>query len=406
MVWIWSLNHPISKAFEAGESAEEEQGQRAEAIAERFQYEYDMLKDPHTGKIPEDIFKQEMAQAMRIPLAGSFQTLNGNLNRTLLGLNGPSSNIYLPAGPTNMGGRTRVFAFDKRYNGSTNKVMISGSVSGGILRSADGGQNWSLVTPDQQIHNLTSLAQDPRTDSANIWYAGTGEALGNSAGANGTAFYLGNGIFKSRDNGATWTALASTQSSIESFNSPFDMVHRIVVNPVNGDIYAACQSVIERSQDGGATWRIVKGTFGGGTYNGFTDVAVTNTGKVYIAFHLHAAVTTDRGVWESPSGDPGSFTAIAGNATDIPAGFKQNTGTSNWGRVMLQLAPSNNQILYVLYENGLSQSGTTPVAEADLFKADYSTGLAVWTNLSANMPDMPGNNKSGTDHWLYREDTI
>ena len=406
--WHWnkeSKEHKNKFGMEDAEEEEEENpAKRAEMNAARFQYEYDMLKDPKTGKIPEGIYKAEMEQAMRMPLAGSGRTSVGanGIIRTGYGVNGPTTNTYIAAGPTNVSGRTRALAFDKRFNGTTNKVILSGCVSGGIMRSTDGGANWTLVTPDKQVHNITCFAQDPRAGKEDTWYAGTGESLGNSAGggAGAGAFYLGNGIFKSTDNGASWTALTSTQNgSLFTFDNLFDLVNRIVVNPINGDVYVAAVSVIYRSTNGGTSWTAVKQSSTlGNNVTGNTDVAITKDGsKIYCAFHLK---TVDRGVWQSTTGDAGSWTSIGGSATGNPAGWQVNTSTSTsvtWGRILLQLAPSNDNILYVMYENGQSQASPSFLPEADLFKADFTNGTPVWTNLSSNMPDMPGNNKTGSD---------
>lgn len=405
--WQWSKESKAHKnkfGIEEGEEGEENPAKKAEMNAARFQYEYDMLKDPSTGKIPDGIFKAEMEQAMRMPLAGSGRTsaaANG-IVRTGFGVNGPTTNTYIAAGPTNVSGRTRAIALDKRFNGTTNKVILSGCVSGGIMRSIDGGSSWTLVAPDKQIHNISCFAQDPRVGKEDTWYAGTGESLGNSAsgGSGSGAFYLGNGIFKSSDNGATWAALPSTQNgTIAAFDNLFDLINRIVVNPANGDVYVAAVSVIYRSTNGGTSWIAVKqSTTLGNSITGNTDVAITKDGsKLYCSFHLK---TADRGVWQSSTGDVGTWTLIGGGASDSPAGWQVNTSTSssvNWGRILLQLAPSNDNILYVMYENGASQASPSFLPEADLFKADLTNGTPVWTNLSINMPDMPGGNKTGSD---------
>lgn len=374
----------LERSYAANDEEAENLQNRAAMQSARWQYEFDMLKDPKTGKIPRNAFNEEMIQAFSIPVSAeprSFQ--NGIVSN---GVNTPTSNTYVKAGPNNIGGRTRAFVIDKRFNGTTNQVMIAGSVSGGIMRSADGGATWSLVTPSAQIHSLTALAQDPRTGKEDTWYAGTGESLGNSAGTTG-AFYFGNGIFKSTDNGLTWTALSSTQSTLESFNSAFDIIHKIVVHPITGDVYVAAQNTIQRSKDGGTTWAAVKGALGGNTITGNTDVVIKSDGsKIYAAFHLKNS--SDRGVWESASGDLGTWTAIAGNAAETPAGFKQNTGSSNWGRIKMALAPSNNNILYVIYENGSTVGAST--SEADLFKLETSGATPQWTNLSSFMPTGTG----------------
>ncbi len=374
---------------------------RAEMIGARLQYEYDLIKDPKTGKIPANIFREEMAQAKSLPIAGTRQqaiSSNGMEIRTF-GINTPTTNTYLPAGPNNIGGRTRILAFDKRYNGSSNKVVIAGCVSGGIMRSSDGGNNWTLVTPDQQIHSITTIAQDTRTGFEDTWYAGTGEILGNSASGTG-AFYLGNGIYKSVNNGLSWIALSSTQSGLlVAFDNTFDFVHRIAVNPANGDVFAACHSSIQRSQDGGNTWSIVKGTGSGNSVTGNTDIVINSTGsKLYCAFHLKNAA--DRGVWQSTTGGSGSWTLLGGNVASVPSGWQVNNSSSssvNWGRIIMKIAPSNDDILFVMYENGNSQASPTFAPEADFFKLDVSSGAPNWTNLSGNMPDMPGGNKTGSD---------
>lgn len=404
--WHWNKEQSEHKnkfgMEEFGEDEEENPTKRAEMTAERFRYDNDMLKDPKTGKIPVNIYQLELEQAKLMPIAGNQGRLAGanGIVQTGFGINGPSTNVYQLAGPNNVAGRTRAFAFDQRYNGTTNKVIISGSVSGGLLRSTDGGLNWTLVAPDKQVHNLTCLAQDPSTPDT--WYAGTGESLGNSAsgGSGSGAFYLGNGVYKSIDNGATWSALTSTQGGfIEKFDNVFDLISRIAVNPVNGDVYVACVSTIKKSKDGGTTWTTVKqSTTLGNNVTGNTDIAITKDGsKLFCAFHNN---NSDRGVYQSTTGDLGSWSLIAGGIDNAPAGWKTNQSTNSvdtWGRILLTLAPSNNKILYVLYENGQSQASPSLLPEADLFKADFTSGAPVWTNLSNNVPDMPGGSKEGSD---------
>lgn len=404
-IWHWNKEnkeHRNKFGIEELEEDQESPSQRAEMNAERFRYEFDMLKDPKTGKIPNNIYQLELEQAMRMPLAGNQGRLNTANGIVLsgLGANGPTTNTYQLAGPNNIAGRTRAFAFDLRYNGTTNKVIISGSVSGGLMRSTDGGANWTLVAPDKQIHNLSCLAQDPKTPDT--WYAGTGESLGNSAsgGSGSGAFYLGNGVYKSTDNGASWTALASTQlGSIEVFDNVFDLVNKIAINPVNGDVYVACLGTIKKSKDGGTSWTTVKqSTSLGNNVTGNTDVCVTKDGtKIYCAFHNKS---TDKGVYQSTSGDASTWSLIAGGSDNLPLGWRTNVSTdinNNWGRVLLALAPSNNNILYVMYENGQSQASPSLLPEADLFKADFTSGAPVWTNLSSSVPDMPGGSKDGSD---------
>jgi len=80
-----------------------------------------------------------------------------------------------------------------------------------FFRSEDGGTTWKFVHPTNEVRSVSTIAQDP--SSPDTWYAGTGEAIGVSAGYP-NAFVYGNGIFKSTDNGKTWSALTSTTDNI------------------------------------------------------------------------------------------------------------------------------------------------------------------------------------------------
>jgi photosystem II stability/assembly factor-like uncharacterized protein len=90
-------------------------------------------------------------------------------------------------------------------------ILMTGGVSGGLWRSEDAGQSWSKITKPEDLHSVTCIVQDKRAGRNNIWYYSTGEVRGNSASGPG-AFFTGDGVYKSTDNGLTWTNLASTNS--------------------------------------------------------------------------------------------------------------------------------------------------------------------------------------------------
>ncbi|HCT23614.1 MAG TPA: hypothetical protein DIW54_09885 [Chitinophagaceae bacterium] len=387
------LQPKVEKNLLRSEDEEEESGfYKSVMQAERAAYEYNMLKDPRTGKIPDGIWNAELREAQSAPMkpfrnANDLWVSEAGGTETTAG----ASNNWQEAGPYNVGGRTRVIVFDTRYNGTTNRVILAGSVSSGVMRTEDGGNTWTRVGPDQQIHSLTSLAQDPRPGFQDTWYAGTGEALGNSTSGTG-AFYLGHGIFKSTDNGKTWTPLTSTQGgSLTSFDNAFDLVHKIVVNPANGDIYAACQNTIQRSQNGGTSWTAVMGALGGSSATGNTDVVINSTGtRIYAAFHSRN--TSNRGVWASTTGNSGAWTLLGGNANDTPTGWIVNESTTaTWGRILLHLVPGSENTLYAIYENGKSQASPTLQPELDIFRCNVSDiANPVWTNRSSNAPSISG----------------
>ncbi len=178
--------------------------------------------------------------------------------RSLSGILGfENLDTYIPAGPSNIGGRTRAITYDKRFNNTTNRIILSGCVNGGILRSADAGATWTRVSPENDIHTLTAIVQDPRAGFENTWYAGGGEPYSSSSDAPG-APYLGHGVWKSIDNGLTWNKLTfdipgvpNPPFDLQEFDHPFDFVHRIAINPLNGHVYVAGHRRLIRSTNGG-----------------------------------------------------------------------------------------------------------------------------------------------------------
>ncbi len=111
-------------------------------------------------------------------------------------------------------------------------------------------------------------------------------------------------------------AVQSLQVLPERFDHPFDYVHKIAVNPANGDVYVACHRRIVRSTNEGTTFQTVFGSavtaFAAG---GQGDVVISPTGKIYIAFTGAAPDLALRGVWKSVTGNLNSYTRLAGGQT-------------------------------------------------------------------------------------------
>ncbi|MCX8020813.1 MAG: hypothetical protein N2747_10000 [Chitinophagaceae bacterium] len=349
---------------------EEFEGKGMTDIRGALEFEFNMLKNPATGKIPEGIRELELEQARQI------------LNEQIT-MNGPTSSVYTFQGPENMGGRTRAVAYDVRFNGTTNQIILAGGVSGGVYKSTDNGATWVRKSPIADLHSVTAIVQDPRPGHQDTWYYGTGEWTGNSASASG-APYRGKGVYKSTDNGETWTFLPNSNTGVyESFDHPADYIMNLAVDPTNGNIYMAALNCIYRSTDGGNNWSLVLNgpTFG---TNMPTDILITSTGRLYAAFSGMASGNMD-GVYTSTTGNPGSWTKIAGTGSaSTPSGW--NAGSA-YGRVVLAKAPSNENRIYVLYHNNFTNNCSPAGPEAELFYWDQSA--STWTQIS-NLPDETG----------------
>jgi hypothetical protein len=356
-------------------------------------YEWKMLHDPATGEIPRDIHEKEVALLRSIQsrqsAAGFRQTIN---------------NSYTAAGPSQNGGRTRAVAYDLRNNG----VMLAAGISGGIFRSTDGGATWSFNNPVNDVRIISCIAQDPRPGFQDIWYAGTGELAGSSP-SYPNAQIPGYGVYKSTNNGISWQKLPSTIQGTSNENGfvddIFDMVYNIQVDN-NGIVYVALPSVILRSTDannmitnGGTDWYpSIFELDGLNTPNTpletmITDIVVSKPGvsptRYYAAFTGRNTDSDTAGVWTSTTGTYGSWTKIG--SPNLVSGWRPYNNTTSggdytagWGRTVLSIAPSNSNILYVMYDNGLLASSSQP--EADLFRANLAAFPNVsWANRTDNL---------------------
>ena len=370
----------------------EDEKQKEDFSEKRMLHEWEMLRNPVTGTIPADIREIETRVLHNIP--SKHGDWNASLTRIGGTLRTENQNAYTSAGPNNIAGRGRTLAFDRR-NAS---IMLTGGVTGGIFRTTDGGANWTFVSGENDIRSATSIVQDPL--NPNTWYCGTGEVW--HSYTTSIAFTVGYGVFKSTNNGVSWTKLSATEDGREfSWNGSFDLVHRMAVHPTTGHVYAAIHNNISRSTDGGNTWQTVLGGPPGQTaQNGITEILIAPNGaKIFAAF---TGGNTDRslaGVWESTTGNGNDWRRIAGGAsgqTDSVAGWQPY---GQWTRVVLGLNNNNTQ-LFVLYKNGKSAEGANPQPEADLFRANITSGIPssyTWTNLSSYVPDEPNFNFAGID---------
>tara|TARA_R110002073_G_scaffold123234_2_gene266871 strand:+ start:53994 stop:56732 length:2739 start_codon:yes stop_codon:yes gene_type:complete len=355
----------IAKADNQVKKTKKTPEERALFAQERLEHELNFQRNPNTGKIPLEEKEQEFQNAMNAKDVAAF--------------NRKSSRTYTSRGPSNLGGRTRAIQVDLSDN--TSNTIIAGGVSSGLFRTTNGGTSWTKVSPNDDIHNVTAIAQDPRVGSQNIWYYATGEARGNSASIGFT--HHGRGVWKSTDNGITWAQIAATNSSQDAFDTRIDFITAIEVNPITGDLMIAALNRIYRF-NGTTLFTEIEDNSGTNTAS-LTDVVINSAGRVFVAFN--GAATTHNGVWTSPTG-AGSWTRIAQNGAP--------TGWAATGRIVLGIAPSNNDVIYALYNNGKSNNPpSSPQIEADLWKYDMSSGT--WTNYSSKLPDEPGDDSRGND---------
>jgi hypothetical protein len=234
-------------------------------------------------------------------------------------------------GPNNLGGKTRAILFDNRD--ASGMTMYAGSVMGGIFKSDNQGGNWHKIAVESGNMNITCITQD---GSGNI-YVGTGDSF---IMKDSTVLYswgyetgfIGQGIFKSTD-GENFTLLSSTKPAMDGVNLEWGFINELAAHPSNGDLYAATNTGLKFTNDGGNTWRLAK-TSGGEELNiSSKDVKMAANGLVVAEVNNLCYV--------SENGNPDNFVLRSGDSI-------YNIPTNGVGRIEFSIAPSNNDIVYAL----------------------------------------------------------
>ncbi len=277
---------------------------------------------------------------------------------------------YTERGPANVPGRIRGVVVapdnvDKWY---------AGTVGGGLWVTEDAGTTWENLT-DYKVPNLSTSTVAISKNNPQVLYVGTGEPFGNLDAIGGV------GVLKSTNAGRTWEYLNNTKD--------FGGIGRLAVNQNDENhLVVASQNGIFVTRDGGATWAntysggnvqdlnyatdactvmyagvngvgVIKSNNGGSTWNVVLnkddynanharfelDISPANSNKIFVGVYTPqggatTAVNTDFYV----SDDAGeTFTLLAYEGA--PASGNLITG-QGWYDNLLMAHPFNENIFY------------------------------------------------------------
>jgi photosystem II stability/assembly factor-like uncharacterized protein len=219
-----------------------------------------------------------------------------------------------------------------------NTVYV-GAATGGLFKSINNGTTWTPIFDNYGSVSIGDLAIAP--SNPDILYLGTGENTSTRSA------HYGDGVYKSTDAGKTWTNLGLKESK---------RIGQIAIDPKNPDVvYVASMGYLYKSggekglyktTDGGKTWtQVLKGD---NDTTGFIDVVLDpkNPKVVYAASHDRL-----RRAWTIRESGPG---AAIYKSTDAGKTWKKLAGglpTGNdVGRIGLAVAAKDSSKVYAFID--------------------------------------------------------
>ncbi|MBI9063660.1 MAG: T9SS type A sorting domain-containing protein [Marinilabiliaceae bacterium] len=325
----------------------------------RHDYFFNMLRDPVQNRIPAGIHADEQKKYKAL--------LKNQLKATNL-----STYTWSEVGPSDVGGRTRALAIDKRNS----NIILAGGVSGGIWKSIDKGLSWSFKSKPSELQSISWICQDPRTGHQNTWYYSSGEYTGNSANAP-KATYFGHGLYKSDDNGETWYAILGTETNPYVWDNWIDYVSKIEVDPNTGDLYIAANGfgllVAVKQNDHYELSEVI----GGADDHTYCDFDIDEQGNKLVVLSEYSLNKYSNNPPVEPANPPGVYYSAKGSSEYTQIDPASATFPTTHQRSLVRIAPSNPGIGYVFT--------TITEGQAAFHQIDLSSNTL--TDRTANLPE-------------------
>jgi photosystem II stability/assembly factor-like uncharacterized protein len=263
-------------------------------------------------------------------------------------------------GPAVMGGRIA----DIAVSPADPSTWYVAAGSGNLWKTTNSGITWAPVFDDQASYSIGTVTIDPNRPET-VW-VGTGENV------SGRHVGWGDGVYRSRDGGTTWTNMGLPRS---------EHIGRILVDPRNSDVVlvaaegplwsAGGDRGVYKTTDGGATWSLVLAI---DENTGVTDLefAPGNPDVVYAA-----AYQRRRHVWSLLAGGPQSGIY---KSTDNGDSWRQvTTGLprGDMGKIGLAVTPADPGLVYATIEANDQEKGfyrSTDQGESWEKRSSYTSG--------------------------------
>ncbi|MFN7974801.1 MAG: sialidase [Acidobacteriota bacterium] len=243
----------------------------------------------------------------------------------------------------------RIAAVAARNTDDGKVEVFVGAASGGVWKSYDGGTTFKPVFDKEAVQSIGAIALDPGSPRT-VW-VGTGESWTRNSVS------IGNGIYKSTDDGETWKNMGLPES---------ERIAKIVVHPKDGDVVYACvpgklwsdspDRGLYRTTDGGRSWTLIlKGKNLSTGCSSLTMDPVNPDVMLAGLWDFRRQGWTFRSGGDGPDAASGSGlyrTTDGGKSwTELTADTVKGLPKKPWGRVEVEIAPSDGKRVYAFIES-------------------------------------------------------
>lgn len=216
-------------------------------------------------------------------------------------------------------------------------TWVVGVGSGGVWKTENAGTTWTPIFDGEASYSVGAVAVDPENPST-IW-VGTGENVG------GRHIGYGDGLYRSKDGGASWENVGLEKS---------EHISKIIVHPEDSNtVFVAAQGPLWSSggerglfktSDGGETWENV---LSAGEWTGVTDVIMDprNPERLYAATWQH-----HRTVAAYVGGGPESGIHMSEDGGATWTELKSGLPEGNKGKIGLAISPQQPDVVYAAIE--------------------------------------------------------
>ena len=279
------------------------------------------------------------------------------------------------------------------FHPTDSNILFAISSSGGVWRSINKGATWHSITDDLPYTRCACLLINPK--NPNTMYLGTGDA---------NYYYASLGLWKTTNGGKTWKSIAKGLSSY--------LFSKMVMSPADTSvIIAATSNGIYKSKDAGATWKLKSSvdnfremlikpksgnTIYAGSFNSFyysTDLGESWTGKV-----LKAKDTMSGIALAVTPADTNLVYAAGWRRSGSPTNFGGLFKSSNSGKSFTKVIDTPNILGYSWdgsANNGQGAYNLSLCADPNNASTLYLGAINIWKSVNS------GKNWGLKSYWVY-----